>query len=317
MGQNEILPLPGLFARALTLAEVGGKSGSTDELSSLLKQCEHQVDRIGVFSSNEEIEDVPTGDLKYFLVSSLIGDLAASTEERDPSARKQALEAAQEAYKRFLRRCEQYDLVPDAAQSSGPLDAQTKRQLKIERFQKEKLAHSQMKELQASLAPVTIVNGSKQACSDEDAEREIWLLKIELAVLKAFEQSSQIEQELDMLSHALSIPEEERNRPLPPPPADLLGELHQAAAQLGRQRQQIAANVFKPSHRLPTRSLREQADIEIAQAHEQAHSQAEAAKQRAELESDEDYMLQKQRNWDDWKDDHERGAGNNKLRPTA
>lgn len=60
-----------------------------------------------------------------------------------------------------------------------------------------------------------------------------------------------------------------------------------------------------------------QAEIEIQQANEQARRQEKAAKVRAELEADEDYMLQKQRNWDDWKDDHERGAGNDKLRPTA
>lgn len=66
-------------------------------------------------------------------------------------------------------------------------------------------------------------------------------------------------QEIEMLAHAVSIPEAERSKPLPPPPTDLLGELHMAAANLGKQRQQIAADVFKPSHRLPTRSLREQA----------------------------------------------------------
>ena len=61
-----------------------------------------------------------------------------------------------------------------------------------------------------------------------------------------------------MLSHAISMPEEERQKPLPPPPADLLGELHLAAINLGKQRQQIAANVFRPGHNLPTRSLAEQ-----------------------------------------------------------
>lgn len=65
-------------------------------------------------------------------------------------------------------------------------------------------------------------------------------------------------QEIEMLSHAISLPEEERKKPLPPPPADLLGKLHLAATNLGKQRQQAAADVFRPSHRLPTRSLAEQ-----------------------------------------------------------
>jgi len=60
-----------------------------------------------------------------------------------------------------------------------------------------------------------------------------------------------------------------------------------------------------------------QADIEVRQAQEAAESQAKADKRRAKLEEDEEYMLQKARAWDDWKDDNERGAGNSKLRPTA
>lgn len=60
-----------------------------------------------------------------------------------------------------------------------------------------------------------------------------------------------------------------------------------------------------------------QAEIEIADANERSKRQEKADRMRAELEADEEYALQKQRNWDDWKDDHERGAGNSKLRPTA
>ena len=197
-------------------------------------------------------------------------------------------------------------------------------------------------------------------------------------------------QEMEMLSHAISIPVEERKKPLPPPPADLIGKLHLAATNLGKERQQVASDVFRPSHRLPTTSLAQQvaelplllsldktcsrleecwtltsltwrkllvktsvsigwiilevlgsicfvsanfpfsfcgilcqhncmmqANIEIAQAQEQAQRQEKAAKVRKMLEADEEYMLQKQRNWDNWKDDHERGSGNDKLRPTA
>lgn len=68
-------------------------------------------------------------------------------------------------------------------------------------------------------------------------------------------------QEVELMAHAASLPEEERNKPLPPPPADLLQKLHLAAGDLGGRRGQIAANVFKPSHNLPTRSLREQVSV--------------------------------------------------------
>jgi len=65
-----------------------------------------------------------------------------------------------------------------------------------------------------------------------------------------------------MLTHAASLPEGERTKPLPPPPADLLQKLHLAAGNLGGQRGQIAANVFRPSHILPTRTLRQQVRVD-------------------------------------------------------
>ena len=66
-------------------------------------------------------------------------------------------------------------------------------------------------------------------------------------------------QEIEMLSHAASLPEEQRHQPLQPPPADLLRSLQLAASNLETRRQQVRASVFQPSHNLPTRTLREQA----------------------------------------------------------
>lgn len=60
-----------------------------------------------------------------------------------------------------------------------------------------------------------------------------------------------------------------------------------------------------------------QAEIEVEQAKSAAERQTAAEKLKKELESDEDYVLAKARAWDDWKDDHQRGEGNSKLRPTA
>lgn len=60
-----------------------------------------------------------------------------------------------------------------------------------------------------------------------------------------------------------------------------------------------------------------QARIEMEQVAWAEAAQQKAQKARQELEADEDYQLQKQRAWDDWKDDNPRGAGNSKLKPTA
>ena len=68
-----------------------------------------------------------------------------------------------------------------------------------------------------------------------------------------------------MLQHAQSLPAEQRSRPAAPPPEDLMAQLRQAAANLGGgQREQLQQQVFRPSHNLPTRSLREQVTIKAA-----------------------------------------------------
>ena len=67
-----------------------------------------------------------------------------------------------------------------------------------------------------------------------------------------------------------------------------------------------------------------QAEIEMAQAREAEQSSQEAEQRRQEAKEDEDREEEasdeaviKARAMDDWKDEHPRGYGNSKLRPTA
>lgn len=69
-----------------------------------------------------------------------------------------------------------------------------------------------------------------------------------------------VEQEIEVLGHAATLPEDERARPAEPPPAELMLPLHKAAAALSTGRaKQMRANVFRPSHNLPTVTLAQQA----------------------------------------------------------
>ena len=68
-------------------------------------------------------------------------------------------------------------------------------------------------------------------------------------------------QEVDVLRHATSLPEDERAKPAPvqAPPPELMASLQQAAAALRLgQAEQMRAAVFRPSHILPTVTLAEQ-----------------------------------------------------------
>lgn len=76
-------------------------------------------------------------------------------------------------------------------------------------------------------------------------------------------------------------------------------------------------NVFKPSHALPTYTVEEWGEIEAARMRETMRKEeAERRRKEAqgEVDSDnEDIQDQKTleaRNWDDWKDEHNKGSGN-------
>lgn len=89
------------------------------------------------------------------------------------------------------------------------------------------------------------------------------------------------------------------------------------------RREVFRSKVFQPGHRLPTMSLEEYAEMEIAdaQARQEREANAPVAPRRYEQlveDGDEDNMelldqaTEKDRQWDDWKDANPRGIGNKK-----
>ena len=84
-------------------------------------------------------------------------------------------------------------------------------------------------------------------------------LSICLAQDSVAENSVLADQEIELLNHAASLPEDLRVRPAQAPPAELMEKLRSAAAALSMgSAQQMRASVFRPSHNLPTVTLAEQ-----------------------------------------------------------
>lgn len=61
------------------------------------------VDTLGVFSSNEELDDIATADLPFLLLPKLLADLLARTSLREPAERATVLEEAAAQYSRYLQ----------------------------------------------------------------------------------------------------------------------------------------------------------------------------------------------------------------------
>eukprot|EP00252_Welwitschia_mirabilis_P016639 TRINITY_DN3680_c0_g1_i1.p1 TRINITY_DN3680_c0_g1~~TRINITY_DN3680_c0_g1_i1.p1 ORF type:complete len:401 (-),score=124.07 TRINITY_DN3680_c0_g1_i1:452-1654(-) len=109
-----------------------------------------------------------------------------------------------------------------------------------------------------------------------------------------------------------------KHQPLVFGPASLVG------GNLTTEREQIAAQVFQPSHRLPTMSIEEAGLREMQMMNkwqERVAKQIEEANSswvndgKRDPSSDEEAAELKARAWDDWKDENPRGAGNKKLTP--
>jgi hypothetical protein len=79
------------------------------------------------------------------------------------------------------------------------------------------------------------------------------------------------------------------------------------------ERLNVRENVFRPTN-LPTMTLDEFADKEKARMVETERMQEEAKRNAPNEDSDDenvaDFKTYKARDWDDWKDLHEKGAGN-------
>jgi len=181
-----------------------------------------------------------------------------------------------------------------------------------------------------------------QADWGEEDERSLWLQVVEAQALEARGAAQLARQEADMLeATAAGTPQQ-----LPPDPRSAsrergakatglsgLGitvsdnvELQRAMARmLGGERARLQEGVFRPTVALPTMTVEQfglqerqrMLEREAKQREVEAErAAAQAAKDdRAEEETDEE--LQKQRAWDDWKDDHPYGSGNSRLRPCA
>ncbi|OAY38906.1 PP2A regulatory subunit TAP46 [Manihot esculenta] len=114
-----------------------------------------------------------------------------------------------------------------------------------------------------------------------------------------------------------------KHQPLIFGPASLIG------GNLTSERERMAAQVFQPSHRVPTMSIEEAGlrEMEImnkwqernakimAEANSSWYKDYRKVQTGEDDEEEDDAVVQKERAWDDWKDDNPRGAGNKKLTP--
>ena len=208
------------------------------------------------------------------------------------------------------------------------------REQKIEMFKTER-------ELARSISALRKDGGGKDACDldgiDEAELRPLYLMMISQFAIKACNARLLVRQEVGMLEAVAALPEDDRmnmRREIQGQSQEnerVMDKLREAVRGLtageGGKREALRSGVFKASHTLPTVTVEQFGDMEVARmrAEEQRKNDAlseerrrrdQSLNGRAEREAEEEAALMKQRAFDDFKDANRKGSGNSKLRNT-
>lgn len=277
----------------------------------------------GIISSNEDLEEIATRNLRFLLVPYLAAQALQSWQGTQSERLEKLQECSQELQAFFLsmdrlslltpsERDRVIDGTPDAIRTPAQ-----KREEKIARFKLEKAAEKRLQFLMER------VRTREMGEDDEEGERECNIVVVKSAIRRALDLQESLSMELEILQYADGLrsrgidPREraERTRPRGSPPG-MNGM--PSTFRIVSQREEEREKVFRPSHSLPTYTVEEWGQIEAEQMarkqREQRENEITAKRAKEEEDSDGDEAVDREtmeaRRWDDWKDDHNKGSGN-------
>jgi immunoglobulin-binding protein 1 len=300
-----------------------------NDIRNRLEGLWFEIGILGIFSSNEdELDDLSTRSLLFLLVPAMLSELWVNTNvkikplESYAEPRIQALEKGMDYVKIFFDFIRQYRI---PLMLYGDMGLQKQRETMI--FMEDRLVselHMQDNQIQSESLDTrqikiwrhkeeknlfNMLSHNVLLDMDEDKEptnRDLALKWIELFRLRLIDHTYRIRQELRLLKNK----------------ADGIGNIsrHSTADSsigIGNKntvskplkpfiltKDEIQKSVFRPSYRLPTMTIDEYLEKEFQ------INKALSQDKVSEKKESEDDMLQKQREWDEFKELHPRGSGN-------
>lgn len=253
MAENEI-SLRDLFRSAKTKQEdIDSLDPRSEEFKtnlqvcvSILKQCSDLVDRLSLFSTNEDLDDVSTSNIQYLGIDYLLAEL--STKSYSSADRKAQLDESTLLLERFLNRVDEYSLLtkpdqellesykedPKSFRITGEnASMEAKRSTKIRRFQEEKAIKSRLGVLREQTQSLNV---------DDEITRNLYLAELNLYVHQTF-------QSLDLITQERQILATMTQQPLP------TQQSSQTQTQDNRDRRNGTHNALPYSERLDSPSL--------------------------------------------------------------
>ncbi|KAM3069605.1 Type 2A phosphatase-associated protein 42 [Clarireedia jacksonii] len=309
----------------------------------IFEDCCKLRDSLSLFSPNEILEDVNSGDLQYIAIEYRIAELYLKLASDD---RKLVLHNARKGYESFLALLDQYEMLsqpnkklyadyldsPTTFSTISTTDPNARRGAKIANFKLEKELKKKFEFLAQN--PAYLQN-------DEDAVRDLELARLALCAHETFQSLESINRELEVLALAPPVqpsgPEslgaDERERlglqrsdegysdrldlrditTRNPGPILSTGGKPLRPFTLLENRQTLQKGVFKPGHNLPTMTIDEYLEEERARGNI-IEGGGEASGIIPEIDPDDyekmDEETEKARRWDDFVEENPKGAGN-------
>nr|CAG8473967.1 6303_t:CDS:2 [Entrophospora candida] len=265
------------------------------DVISHFSKCLVMVNQLKLFSSNETIEDINTGDLRFLLLEAYLGDL---TVKLTIGNRSEILNIAKSHLEQFLRNLEVHKILKDMDrqyiedQFSGvKKDPAKKREEKIARYKREKETKAKVEK---SIESLILIN------------QELNLLN---NMKKVQEQKNYNESSTSSLNDDNKIEEISRNNEGP-----LLSKEGKPLRSfiITNQREEILQKVFRPGWRLPTMTIDEYLQKEAERGN--IISGGGNMPEKKEIDDDDEQAVNaetyKAREWDEFKDANPRGSGN-------
>lgn len=318
-------------------------AAALQETLSLYSTARDQIAGISLFSTNEGIEDVATTSLPYMLLDFQAAELIQRTPFVDMPTRGRTLRQARAAYESFLSLVDGYGLVTGSYTKTleryrdnreqfavvASTDMAGKRDGKIAAFKAEKELRQKLEALKQN--PRYLETG------DEELVRELHLTNIAFSIHATFQSLDSMNRELPMIAAAPTAPlpqtenkqgenerlrqrEDETSWRLDQPLTGRIGGGGPLLSKEGKplqpftlvgSRKDLAKGVFRPSHNLPTMSIDEYLEEEKRRG---GILEGGTDPQKPQVDEDDmeavDRETYKARDWDDFKDDNRKGAGN-------
>lgn len=299
------------------------------EAKNCLTTAIQMANELALFSTNEDLDDISTDNLRYLLLPALLGDL---TLKSCAGERIGVVKMSKVYLLDFLERCKMYGLFQQdikflesntqscIGNKRSLEDLAHERQAKIIRYKKVKEQEKQLQDLWKVLQEPSV------SSHDEELERKYNILLLENWMNKALEHISSINNELRILEHMKQIKRHQKGVENEDNSDKVANELKPNKEQFLSKpilitRETIQNKVFGAGYpSLPTMTQEEYFEKElqegkiVAEFRDKLTTESENSNDEQEVDKyeDEKYLekLKKDREWDDWKDDNRRGWGN-------